>query len=210
MIALTSRTGTLSTIAALQAAGWGWMVGPLDHGTSDMFGMPHALDNGAWPAFQTGQPWDEAAFRKALARYGPGALFVVAPDVVGQREASMALTLRWLPELLARPDLAGVPILFAVQDGMTFADVEPHVGGRVGLFIGGSTEWKLQAIIPWGRWGRERGLYVHVGRVNTARRMALCAAAGATSVDGNSAIMFPKTLPMLDGARRQPDLFHRP
>jgi hypothetical protein len=48
--------------------------------------------------------------------------------------------------------------------------------------------------------------HYHVGRVNTARRIRLCAEAGADSFDGTSVTMFSCTLPLLESARRQPSL----
>lgn len=211
MICYASRTGTRRNIAALAKAGWGWIVGPLDMGGPILGGMPWALDNGAWPAFVNKVPWDREAFISALERYGPGADFIVVPDVVADRDASLRLTCEWLPVLLARPDLARARLLIAVQDGMTFADIEPLlVEPRVGIFIGGGTEWKEAAIIPWGAWAKARGLYVHCGRVNTARRIALCHAGGIDSIDGTSATRFAKTLPLLSRAASQTDLFAPP
>lgn len=204
MMAYASRTQTRRNVAALKAAGWGWIVGPLDHGAGELNGMPHALDNGAWPAFQTGTQWNEAAFVRAVGRFGPTADFIVVPDVVADCGASLRLTDRWLPELLARPDISHVPLLIAAQDGMSFDDLQARMPQqRVGLFIGGSSEWKPAAIIPYGRWAKAQGRYVHVGRVNTAKRIRLCAAANVNSIDGTSATKYVVTLPMLDGARRQ-------
>lgn len=211
MICCASRTATTRNIAALKGAGWGWIVGPLDQRGPRLHGMRHALDNGAWPAFAQGVPWDERAFRRALDDFGPTADFIVLPDVVADREASLARTHAWLPELLARPDLGRARLLIAIQDGMTFADIEPLlINPRVGLFIGGSTEWKVASIIPLSIWAKERGRYVHVGRVNTARRIAICAAGGVDSIDGTSATKFAKTLPLLTGAASQPDLLAPP
>ncbi len=205
MIAYASRTGTLRNVEALQEAGWRWIVGPLDHGRS-LFGMPYSLDNGAWPAFAAEIPWDARAFELALERFGAGADFIVVPDVVADAAASLALTREWLPRMLARPDLARVPLLIAVQDGMAMDEIGQllRLDARLGIFIGGSTEWKVEAIIPWGRWAKAQGRYVHVGRVNTARRIRLCAAAGADSFDGTSATRWAKTIHMLDQARLQP------
>lgn len=206
-MAYASRTGTRQNVAALAAAGWGWMVGPLDMGGPILGGMPYALDNGAWPCFSRGLDWDESAFLVALNRYGWGARFVVVPDVVADADKSLRLTQLWLPKLLARHDLCRSRILVAVQDGMQFPDILPLlIDKRVGIFIGGSTEWKERAIIPWGRWAKERDLYVHVGRVNTRRRILLCAAGYADSFDGTSATRFRKTLGPLDCARLQPPL----
>ena len=207
MICYASRTATRRNIEALRDAGWRWMVGPLDGRGPRLHGMRHALDNGAWPAFSQGVDWNEAAFIDALDQFGPGADFIVVPDVVADCLASLARTRLWLPRLLARADLGDARLLIAVQDGMTFSDVEPLlIDRRVGLFIGGSTEWKLAAIEPWGRWGKARGLYVHTGRVNTARRIAICAGAGVDSIDGTSATKFAKTLPLLTRAAGQRDL----
>ena len=201
MMAYASRTGTKRTIEALRDAGWGWMVGPLDHGRGKLHGMPYALDNGAWPAFANNVEWDQMAFEVALSRYGDGADFIVAPDVVAEREQSLDITRFWLPDLLRGfPDRR---ILIAVQDGMEFCDVDPLLDDRVGIFLGGSTEWKEKAIIPWGQWAAQFGIYCHVGRVNTTRRINLCIAGGCHSFDGTSATRFHTNIAKLDGARRQ-------
>lgn len=207
MICYASRTATRRNIEALRDAGWRWIVGPHDGRGARLFGMRHALDNGAWPAFQQGREWDEEAFVRSLGQFGETADFIVVPDVVADREASLARTAEWLPHLRWRPDLGQARLLIAVQDGMTFADIEPFlIEPRIGLFLGGSTDWKVAAIEPWGRWAKARGRYLHVGRVNTARRIALCAAGGVDSIDGTSATKFAKTLPLLTRAASQPDL----
>jgi hypothetical protein len=89
------------------------------------------------------------------------------------------------------------------KDGMEESDVRPFLGERVGLFVGGSTAWKLATLAQWARLGREVGCWVHVGRVNSSRRIAACAGVGATSFDGTSVSRFAKTLRPLDAARRQ-------
>lgn len=208
MMAYASRTGTARNIRALRDAGWGWIIGPLDHGGRQTFGMPWALDNGAWPAFNQGVEWNERAFECVLDVHGEGADFVVVPDVVADREASLIRTRKWLPRLMAKRELREAAILLAVQDGMThdeiaqLADNDP----RIGIFLGGSTEWKEAAIIPWGRWAADRGLYCHVGRVNSVRRINLCIAGKATSIDGTSLTRYASNLGRLDTARRQGSL----
>jgi hypothetical protein len=62
-------------------------------------------------------------------------------------------------------------------------------------------------MLAWGRFCAEREVYYHVARVNTEKRVWLAAAAGADSIDGSSATRYAVTLPMLDRAMRQPDLF---
>lgn len=138
--------------------------------------LPLALDNGAFPAFTRGVAWDAAAFRSHLAYYTGfpiKPLWVVVPDVVGNREDTLSRWNEWEPELLA----TGVPLAFAAQDGMSPSDV-PRTASVV--FIGGSTDWKREAIGPWcAAFPR-----VHVGRINTIKWLRVCQDAGAESCDG--------------------------
>ena len=135
-----------------------------------------------------------------MDRFGAAADFIVAPDVVAGGRASLDLSLEWLSSLL---DATAGRVLLAAQDGMTPTDMAPHVGQRVGIFIGGSTEWKRHAIPAWGPWCASRGVWCHVGRVNTIGRIRSCAMAGVASFDGSSASRYATTLPFLDEARRQ-------
>lgn len=193
MIAYASRTGTRRNLDALRAAGWRLMVSARDVLRTE--GFRYALDNGAWTAHQKGEPWDQGAFERAVYKLGAAADFVAG----GLR--SLELSLSWLPLLRHVPRL-----LIPVQDGMRPRDVGDHVGGNIGIFLGGSTEWKLATIAEWGHCAAGWGCWMHVGRVNSCRRIALCAAAGAHSFDGSSVSRFAVTLPRLDNARRQPDM----
>ena len=124
--------------------------------------------------------------------------------IVGGGMRSLELSESWLPRLMdARL------VLIPVQDGLTASDVRPLLGNRVGIFLGGSTEWKLATMREWGELAREVGCYYHVARVNTRRRIEMCSEAGATSFDGSSASRFAASLPRLERARCQPSLFGR-
>lgn len=139
--------------------------------------VPYALDNGAYPAFTSGQPWDVQAWRELLhwaACSGQQPLWVLVPDVVGNRQATLDNWPVYVPEVKRR----GFRPALAIQDGMTFDDVPADAEM---LFIGGSTEWKDSAIGPWCARFPNR---VHVGRVNEWDRLARCWRAGAVSVDG--------------------------
>ncbi|RSU61411.1 hypothetical protein [Sphingobium yanoikuyae] len=204
MIGYASRTGTRRNLDALRHAGWRLMVsakGPL---RPERF--RYALDNGAWTAFQQGEPFDVPAFEKAVALLGPGADWIVLPDIVAGGLASLRFSLDWLDALRNRPELRGARYLLAVQNGMEPPHVAPIVGPEVGIFVGGDTPWKLATMAAWTRLAHERGAICHVGRVNTVRRIRLCAAAGADSFDGSGVSRFASALPPLDLARRQPDI----
>ena len=202
MIAYASRTGTRRNLAALRDAGWRILVSA--RGVLRNEGFRYALDNGAWTAFTQGEPFDVAAFEKALDLMGAEADWVASPDIVGGGMRSLELSESWLPRLIdARL------VLIPVQDGLTASDVRPLLGNRVGIFLGGSTEWKLATMREWGELAREVGCYYHVARVNTRRRIEMCSEAGATSFDGSSASRFAASLPRLERARCQPSLFGR-
>lgn len=197
LIAYASRTGTRRNLDALRGAGWRLLVSAAGCLRSE--GFPYALDNGAWSAFTQGRPFDERAFSAALRKMGRDADWSVVPDIVAGGAASLALSLRWLRRVLDETPVA----LVAVQDGMRAEDVADILGPRVGLFVGGSTAWKIATMPAWAALGRERGAWVHVGRVNTAKRISVCQIAGVRSFDGTSASRFAKTLRPLDAARRQ-------
>lgn len=202
MIAYASRTGTRRNLAALRDAGWRILVSA--RGVLRNEGFRYALDNGAWTAFTQREPFDVGAFEKALDLMGAEADWVASPDIVGGGMRSLELSESWLPRLMdARL------VLIPVQDGLTASDVRPLLGNRVGIFLGGSTEWKLATMREWGELAREVGCYYHVARVNTRRRIEMCSEAGATSFDGSSASRFAASLPRLERARCQPSLFGR-
>lgn len=155
----------------------GWLLSPESLGrTSLRHRVPFAVDNCAWTAFLKGTPWNGTIWRKMLrdlyiAAVDP--LWVLVPDVVADREATLE---NW--ETYA-PQAAGFnwPLAFAVQDGMTAADVPSDADV---IFIGGTTEWKWMSLHYWC----QHFPRVHVGRVNTVERLQRCFQSGAESCDG--------------------------
>jgi hypothetical protein len=196
MTMYASRTGTRRNLAALRGAGWRLLVSAA--GVWRHEGFPYCLDNGAWSAHTQGIEWDPERFRACVALLGSNADWIALPDIVGGGLRSLALSLRWVPELAPV-----APLLLPVQDGMDPADLRGMLGPGLGIFLGGSTKWKLATMPDWGRLALETGCHYHVARVNTARRIRSAQLAGAHSVDGSSATRFACTLPPLDRARRQ-------
>lgn len=207
MILYATRTGTLRNLELMRRGRWGILLNPF----TDLSPLPDgfdlkAYDNGAWRSHMRGEPFDVPAFEKGLKRIGAECEWVVAPDIVAGGLESLRFSTDWLPHLVKVSRLVLVPL----QDGMKPRDIVALVriyGRRIGLFLGGSTEWKLATMRAWGRLARRLGLYYHIGRVNTARRLHLASWAEAHSVDGTSASRFAETIPMLTSAARQRDLF---
>jgi len=102
-------------------------------------------------------------------------LWALVPDVVADREKTIE---RWDKyEQQCRAELPGIPLAFAVQDGMQVDDV-PQSADVV--FIGGSTEWKWATASMWcAAFPR-----VHIGRVNGYLPLMAAAHCGAESCDG--------------------------
>jgi hypothetical protein len=200
MIAYASRTGTRKNLEGLRRAGWRLMVSA--KGVLRSEGFRYALDNGAWWAFNNQCEFDAAAFLAAFDLLGEGADFVVLPDIVAGGERSLAFSMSWAHRLDR-----SCPQLLAVQDGMTVEMVAPCIGPGRGIFVGGSDEFKETTLATWGDLARQREAYLHVGRVNTCRRIYLCEAAGADSFDGSGPSRFASELGYLDNARKQVDLF---
>lgn len=139
-----------------------------------------AADNGAY----TGRyPGDDLflAWLGRLAAHRPRCLFVAAPDVVADAEA----TLSRLPAMADRLRMAGWPVALVGQDGMERLEVPWHLFDW--LFVGGTTDWKLGAGgVSLIRRAQAAGKRVHVGRVNTRRRYWLFRGLGCDSADGTS------------------------
>ena len=197
ILSYASRTGSGRTLKALREHGWRILVSAT--GIHRTEGFPYAVDNGAWTAFNQKRPFDEVVFATVLKKLGRGADWVVVPDIVEGGLKSLEFSLSWLPRVLEHSGRA----LIAVQDGMSESDVSHLLGPYVGLFVGGSTDWKLRTMSAWGLLSRARGCWLHIGRVNSERRIALCALAGAHSFDGTSATKFSVNIPRLTRARRR-------
>lgn len=143
-----------------------------------------AADNGC---FAKGDRFDAdtwlAWLREFPLELRASCMFATAPDVVADAAATLA---RSLPYLRALRELR-YPPAFVAQDGSE-TDMEGLVPWSEFdvLFLGGSTEWKLAEKLA-GRVAAEalaRGKRVHMGRVNSRRRLRLAELWGCESVDG--------------------------
>lgn len=201
MIPYASNTGTRKNLKAIKDAGWRLLLTPGNHTER---GIPFAIDNGAWSCYQSKKPFDESAFSTLVESSGAAADFVIVPDIVAGGCESLRFSLSWMPRLCHLRQL-----LLPVQDGMDPLDVAAVLRSHsnLGLFLGGTTDWKLRTMREWGIMAGALDRWYHVGRVNTRRRIRLCAESGATSFDGTSVSMYSITLPLLDSARKQPNLF---
>lgn len=158
-----------------------------------------AADNGC---FSQGPRFSLAAYLAWLERLQPYAatcLFAVAPDVMGDAVATWQRS--YEPLLLIREMRYRAALV--AQDG--FEDMTPEWDAFDALFIGGTTEWKLSRY-AWdaAREARARGKWVHMGRVNSGRRITTARLMGCDSADGTYLAFGPdKNIGKLAGWLRQ-------
>lgn len=145
-------------------------------------GRPIAFDNGCGPrADGTPGALDEPSFvamceevaelhraSRAAGRRSP-LLWVACPDAVGDPYETRRLFRKWEPYLRS----LGLPVAWVAQDGCE-RDGLAMFGGPRCVFVGGSTEWKeSEAARRICCLAKEMGKLVHVGRVNSERRLRL-------------------------------------
>jgi hypothetical protein len=147
-------------------------------------GFLWAADNDAFNGF------DPVAYQRMLDELEgvPGCLFVTCPDMVGDADATFRLFLGWAQRVLR----TGQPLGYVAQDGASTAAIPWDALSA--LFIGGSTEWKLsieaETLV---REAKHRGKWVHMGRVNSARRLKVAKSWGVDSIDGTQLSWFTDT-----------------
>lgn len=187
------RTQKLETLWKLAIRDWGFLLEPgqIKHTRGSWIpDVPrYAIESGAYRTWQKGIPFDEKGYRFWIRNTGHAADWIALPDVVGDRCKTLELACQWYPRVRAMQP--HTTILLVVQDGMDESDIVDFLRAGVGVFIGGSTEWKLKTMPYWGRVCARHGVWLHVGRVNTLKRLRMSAAAGATSIDGSGFIKFP-------------------
>ena len=158
-------------------------------------GLPYVLDNGAWACHMAGIEWEPGPMLHLAERLGPASEWMVLPDIVGGGRESLVRSIDFYKQ--QRPE--HVPAwMLAVQDGMNIADVRRLLDlYPLGIFVGGSTDWKWRTAHEWAELGLDLGRRVHVGRVNSQRRIRLCRDLGIASCDGSSVSRFSKNAPGL-------------
>ena len=103
--------------------------------------------------------------------------WIVVPDVRLDAKATLKSWQEWEPQLRCY----GVPLAFAMQNGMQVEDIPESANV---LFIGGSDDWRYPRMAEFAQFARSTGRLIHVGRVNSIRRIQQLEALEIDSVDG--------------------------
>jgi hypothetical protein len=164
--------------------------------------MVQAYDNGCFAG-----SWQADRWEGWLRKQRPG-LFAVVPDVVGDARATRERFDRYADVVSGRQ-----PVAYVAQDGSDL--IPPPWDDLAVLFIGGTDAFKLsEATWALCAEGKARGKWVHIGRVNSLRRLRAAYIGFADSADGTflkygrlrslpSDPRWPQMCAWMDGLHRQ-------
>jgi hypothetical protein len=146
-----------------------------------------ALDNGCFSDNWSESKWLTTAERYASER---GCVFAVVPDVVGDAAATDALWERYAEQVRH----IGYRAAYVTQNGCQSIPSDADA-----VFTGGDDAWKLgpeaHTLIQKAK---ALGLWTHMGRVNSLRRLRVAVRDGYDSCDGTYLAFGPDTnLPRL-------------
>jgi hypothetical protein len=147
-----------------------------------------AADNGC---YAEGEHFNPSTWLRWLEGFSPEertrCLFATLPDVVGDARATMARSEGWV----GRVRSLGYRIAIVAQNGLE--DFRQIPWGWIDcLFVGGTTDWKLsEPSYAIAREARRLGKWVHMGRVNSYRRIIAARNSGFDSVDGTYVVFGP-------------------
>lgn len=155
----------------------GWMNTPRYYGNFEVYTefdptMPVAIDNSAYTNFEKDK------YMGLIDKIGDCPVqWITVPDVVGNAQLTRILWDYWQPEL------EGLPLAYVAQDGAEHFGV-PWTSIRC-LFIGGTTDFKLSLqAAKLIRHAKTLNKLVHMGRVNSDKRLRYAFHLGCDSVDG--------------------------
>jgi len=185
--------------------GWGrmWVYRKISALPNERWGF----DNGVFKVWDKRGPmradqFDEPGYlsRLARARDVGRPYLAVAPDLPAAGSDSLNFSLRW------RDRLADWPWYLAVQDGMTTDDVAPHIAGFDGVFVGGSTPFKM-TLPDWVSFAHEHGRKCHYARCTSPKRLHWAKSLGCDSIDSSQPLWSWQALRAFEHASKQQEMF---
>lgn len=160
-------------------------------------GVPYGLDNGCFSSFDR-KTW----LRLVKEAIDAPPVFCCLPDIVGDARRTREM-FDWFYE-----DCRPLPKALVLQDGIANVDIPWR--NIAAVFVGGSDAFKIsQEAQAACKAAKVMGKWVHVGRVNTAKRVRDWIGV-ADSIDGSGISMYDHmledVLAMIRGEHVQADL----
>lgn len=145
--------------------------------------IQYFLDNGAYNCYRKNKPWDATLFVKRLnqaKQKEPQPDWVVLPDVVTDPKATRRRASIWTKRI-------DWPTVYPCQDGVSPSRAVRIAEelGCVGLFIGGTVQWKRERAQEFVEAAHDVGLLCHIGRPTD---LTWAEQTGADSIDTTSIV----------------------
>lgn len=146
-------------------------------------GLPYILDNGAFNCYRKNKPWDATLFVRRLNQARekePDPDWVVLPDVVTDPKATKRRATEWA-------EVIDWPTVYPCQDGVSperACDIAEELE-CIGLFIGGTIQWKRECAGAFVEQAQDRGLLAHIARPTD---LQWAESTGADSIDTTSIV----------------------
>jgi len=163
----------------------------------------YAIDNGAFSYFNRGIPWNPSPFLSLLYKAQECAIkpdFVVCPDIVAGGDDSLEFSKKWMAVLPKKFDY-----YLAVQDGMNTLKVLNvlHSYKFSGIFVGGTTDWKLETAEKWCQIAHKYNIGCHIGRIGPMNRIKWADRIGADSIDSTTWVQRESSFDHIMSAKAQ-------
>jgi len=167
-------------------------------------GIPWVLDNGCFTEFK-----EDTWLRMVMQGINDNdMLWFTMPDEVANHRITLNLFERYKEALstIMSWDVFKDKAAFVLQDGCNINEIPWD--DITAIFLGGSTKFKLsREAYQMLQAGRERGKWVHVGRVNTTPRIVYFSRV-ANSIDGSGIAkydwMLDNAIELIDGLNKYP------
>ena len=179
---------------AHRRADFGYMMQPGMGNAVDLRWATWAADNGCFAQGARFDAGDWIEWLASMRKYRETCLFAVAPDVLGDWQATWERSSPYFPTIRQ----LGFRPAFVAQNGLPLRMLD--LAGYDALFIGGTDPWRFEAEIEPTLFGdgerisinfdrlscpvraliqkaKRRGLHVHFGRVNSESRLTLVSGA---------------------------------
>jgi len=187
-IMVSGATATMRTLCHKYPQHLGVLITPQNRNGLCDLPLPWAVDNAAFS-----NPDDHKFFNLCVDTWGMTGHnppeWVAVPDAVGDHRATLRLFFDWVVQWQAELGETPFPLAFVLQDGCREEEVPWDFIAAV--FVGGTDQFKLQQSGPLIRAAKERGKIVHMGRVNSLKRIKFAHSLGVDSVDGTCFSRFP-------------------
>lgn len=208
-ILVSGATATVRKLASKYPDTLGVLLTPQNGNRVCSLPLPWAADNAAFSNPDDDKFWRMCIDAWNTDRFHPP-MWVAVPDVVGDHAATLQLFDCWCEYWRFEIGSIPFPLAFVLQDGCV-ADEVPW-DSIDAVFVGGSTEFKLTKSADLIAEAKQRQKLVHIGRVNTLRRLRFANDVGADTVDGTAFSMYPdthipKAMRFLQSLKKSPTLF---